>query len=71
MTTVSGAKRTVFLIDTSSNDGFFLFYRSKKDKIGENISIKNITFKKALIKYLSILKEDIQNKAYDCFEVKL
>ncbi|MFH1218396.1 MAG: hypothetical protein V1679_00975 [Candidatus Peregrinibacteria bacterium] len=55
------SKRAVFLVDTKSKDGFFLFYRTKKDPIGRNITIKNTKFKERLTYYLLLLKEDIKN----------
>ncbi len=69
-TTIKGAKRIVILIETASGDSFFLFYRSKKDKIGVNITIKNPEFKKNLQKHLIILGEDIGNNNYSVFEIK-
>lgn len=69
-TTIQGAKRIVLLIETVSGDTFFLFYRSKNDKLGQNISIQNPTFKKELHKYLLILKEDIRRNSCSVFEIK-
>jgi hypothetical protein len=68
-TTVQGARRVVLLVETVSGDSFFLFYRSKNDKIGQNISIQNLVFKKELQKYLLILKEDLVAKNYSVFDV--
>ncbi|PIZ75106.1 hypothetical protein COY05_05100 [Candidatus Peregrinibacteria bacterium CG_4_10_14_0_2_um_filter_38_24] len=67
-TTIQRAKRIVMLMETVSGDSFFLFYRSKNDKIGKNISIQNQIFRKNLHKYLLILKEDIRSKNYSVFE---
>ncbi|HCW32047.1 MAG: hypothetical protein UT55_C0020G0001 [Candidatus Peregrinibacteria bacterium GW2011_GWE2_39_6] len=64
-----GAGRIVFLVDAKSNDGFFLFFRSKNDPIGKNITIKNLKFKNQLHKYLQILKDDIVARNYEVFEV--
>jgi len=69
-TTVQGAKRIVLLIEIVSGDSFFLFYRSKNDKIGQNISIQNQAFKKELHKYLLILQEDLRTKNFLVFDVK-
>lgn len=68
LTTRQGAYRAVFLVDMFSGDGFFLFYRSKNDKIGKNITIQNTNFKITLNKYLFLLKQDIQRKNYEIFE---
>jgi len=64
-TTVAGAKRIVYLVDVSNNDAFFLFYRGKNDKIGNNISINNPEFKKLLNTYLALLDGDIEVGAVD------
>ncbi len=66
-TTVSGARRIVYLLDMLSNDAFFLFYRSKNDKIGKNISINNPVFKKMLHSYLALLDADIEIGALDTY----
>lgn len=67
-TTVAGARRIVFLVDVASNDAFFLFYRSKNDKIGKNITIQNQEFKKILHKYLALLDTDIDSGAIDVYK---
>lgn len=58
-TTDVGARRIVYLVDVLTGDGFFLMLRSKNDKVGENISIKNQEFRKLLYKYLQLLKDDL------------
>ncbi|MDP4007571.1 MAG: hypothetical protein Q8P68_00080 [Candidatus Peregrinibacteria bacterium] len=68
-TTISGVGRLVFLIQTKTDDGFFLFFRSKNDEIGQNISIKNPKFRSQLRKYLQILKEDIKKKNYEVYKI--
>ena len=68
-TTVAGARRIVFLVDVAGNDAFFLFYRSKKDKIGKNISIQNQEFRKVLHKYLALLSADIGSGALDAYNI--
>lgn len=65
MTTVIGPRRAVFIVNLHTKDLFFLFLRSKKDPIGQNITIKNPLFKKTLHAYLTILREDIRNKNFD------
>ncbi len=69
-TTVVGTKRIVFLVDVETNTGFFLFYRSKNDSIGKNISIKNPEFKEKLLRYLDLLSADIASGRYTTYEVK-
>jgi hypothetical protein len=66
-TTMTGARRIIYLVDVLSNDAFFLFYRSKNDKIGKNISINNPEFKKTLHKYLALLYADLEIGAIDIY----
>lgn len=68
-TSKSGAKRIVFLLETETGDRFFLFYRDKDDEIGENVTIKNPAFKKALDVYLDILEEDMNDDAFDVEDI--
>lgn len=68
-TTINGVGRLVFLVQTKTSDGFFLFFRTKNDPIGQNITIKNPQFRTQLGKYLQILKEDIQEKNYEAYNV--
>ncbi len=68
-TTVEGARRIVFLVDIETGTGFFLFYRSKNDSIGKNISIKNPEFKKRLLHYLDLLSTDIQTGRCATYDV--
>lgn len=68
-TTVYGARRIVFLIDMESGDGFLLFYRDKKDRIGRNITLQNPYFKSTLTKYLFLLQTDLANGWYDEYEL--
>lgn len=68
-TTVLGARRMVFLVDVASNDAFFLFYRSKKDKIGKNITIQNQEFRSMLHTYLDLLESDIENGRVDIYKI--
>jgi hypothetical protein len=67
-TTVSGARRIVYLFDIVTHDVFFLFLRTKNDRIGENISIKNPEFKKKLKEYLLILSEDLLHDEYETID---
>lgn len=69
-TTVEGARRIVFLVDVETSTGFFLFYRSKNDAIGKNISIKNPEFKKRLLRYLDLLSADITHGRCTTYDTK-
>lgn len=67
---MGGARRMVHLLDVASGDVFFLFYRTKNDRIGENITIKNPEFKKKLQEYLAILFEDLKNDDFEVMEIE-
>lgn len=60
----------VHLLDVASGDVFFLFYRTKNDRIGENITIKNPEFKKKFQEYLAILFEDLKNDDFEVMEIE-
>lgn len=68
-TTVAGARRIVYLVDVLTNNAFFLFYRSKNDKIGKNISINNPEFRKMLHKYLALLSTDMDINGVDVYKI--
>ncbi|QQR54724.1 hypothetical protein IPG41_06085 [Candidatus Peregrinibacteria bacterium] len=67
MTTILGARRAIFLVETTTEDGFFLMFRSKNDPIGENMTIKNTEFKSTLHHYLELLNEDLLNQNFEIF----
>jgi len=67
-TTTAGARRIVYLVDVLTNDAFFLFYRSKNDKIGKNITIDNPEFRKILHTYLDLLTADFNIGAVDIYQ---
>ncbi|HBB02665.1 MAG: hypothetical protein US89_C0005G0078 [Candidatus Peregrinibacteria bacterium GW2011_GWF2_38_29] len=67
ITTRKGARRTVFLVNMKDGDKFFLFYRSKNDEIGKNISVKNPKFKNELVKYLLMLEKDVDDNNLDIY----
>jgi hypothetical protein len=68
-TVISGARRIVYLVDSKSGDAFFLFFRTKNDRIGSNVTINNPEFKKKLKEYLNILFEDLNNDNFEVFEI--
>lgn len=61
----------VHLADHETGDVFFLFFRTKNDRIGENITIKNPEFKKKLKEYLGILFEDLENDDFDTVDTQV
>ena len=54
-----GPRRIVCLLMVEKDDYFLLFFRPKGDPIGDNISLKNPSFKTALDKHLSLLRTDL------------
>lgn len=56
-------------MDAESGDVFFLFFRTKNDKIGSNITISNPDFKKKLQEYLAILFEDLEEDNFEVMEI--
>jgi len=68
-TTVSGARRIVILVNVATGDGFFLFYRSKNDSIGRNVSVQNPLFRSMLHKYLLLLTSDIAEGNYQEYSI--
>ena len=47
-TSISGAKRVVYMLTSDNEDFMLLFYRDKNDAIGKNITIANPIFKKEI-----------------------
>lgn len=58
-TTKQGPRRILYLLVVEGGDLFVLFYRDKKDLVGENMSPKNPDFNAELNKHLDLLREDI------------
>lgn len=58
-TTKQGPRRILYLLVVAEGDLFVLFYRDKKDAVGENMSPKNTAFNAELEKHLELLREDI------------
>ncbi len=59
-TTIQGARRILYLVNTKTGDAALLFYRSKNDRIGNNMSVKNPEFCQALIKHIRIFYKDFE-----------
>ncbi len=64
-TSDKGHRRLVYLLRNSSGDMVLLFYRSKKDKVGQNITIKNPDFAKELNSHIDAAFDDIINGNYE------
>lgn len=58
-TTKHGPRRILYLLVVEEGDLFVLFYRDKKDPVGENMSLINPAFRAELSKHLDALREDI------------
>lgn len=58
-TSKGGPRRVVYLLSVEDGDLFLLFYRSKNDPIGRNVSMANPVFREALDKHLALLEADI------------
>lgn len=67
-TSPNGPRRIVYLLAVEDRDLFLLFYRDKKDPIGENVSLQNPVFKKALHKHLDLLLADIESEKFEVHE---
>ncbi len=58
-TTKQGPRRILYLLLVREGDLFVLFYRTKDDVVGANMSPKNPSFNAALAKHLDLLHEDL------------
>ena len=70
ITSTGGAGRSAFLLQVVDGRAILAMIRLKNDKkIGENMSVENPKFKKALDKNLALLMDDIENDDYEEFEL--
>ena len=58
-TTKRGPRRILYLLAVAEGDLLVLFYRDKKDSVGENMSRKNAAFNAELNRHVDLLREDI------------
>lgn len=68
-TSPKGARRIVFLLEVESGELFLLFYRSKTDPIGANITLKNKLFKVQLRKHMDALLSDIESGSLEIISI--
>jgi hydroxymethylglutaryl-CoA reductase len=68
-TSPNGARRIVFLMEVEEGDLFLLFYRSKKDAVGANMTIQNKAFKTQLDKHLNALKKDLNSGKFEVLDI--
>jgi hypothetical protein len=58
-TTKNGPRRVLYLLVVREGDLFVLFYRTKQDEVGVNMSPKNPACNCALAKHLELLRDDL------------
>lgn len=63
-TSPEGARRIVHLLSVEDGTLFLLFYRDKKDPVGQNIAIQNKAFRRELHKHLDLLAKDLEEGNY-------
>lgn len=67
-TTARGPRRVVYLLAVEDGALFLLFYRTKNDPVGANVSHQNPAFVKQLGKHLDLLQADLLAGAFDTLE---
>ena len=60
-TSPKGARRIVHLLSVEDGTSFLLFFRDKKDPVGQNITIHNKDFRRQLHKHLDLLAKDLED----------
>jgi hypothetical protein len=60
-TSAEGARRIVHLLSVEDGTLFLLFFRDKKDPVGQNITIHNKAFRRELHKHLDLLAKDLKD----------
>ena len=58
-TTKQGPRRILYLFLVQEKDLFVIFYRTKQDELGANMSPNNPDFNHALSKHLDLLRDDL------------
>ena len=58
-TTKQGPRRILYLLVVQQRDLFVVFYRTKEDDVGANMSPRNPAFSSALTKHLDLLRDDL------------
>ena len=69
-TSAKGPRRVVYLLAVDDGTLFLLFYRSKTDSVGANVSPKNSAFSKQLEKHLDLLHSDLASGDFDKIETQ-
>lgn len=68
-TSKRGARRLVFLVDLKTGYGHLLFYRSKDDAIGKNITMNNPKFASDYPKHLYLHDSDMKDGRFDVYDI--
>lgn len=63
-TSPEGARRIVHLLSVEDETLFLLFFRDKKDPVGQNITIHNKDFRRQLHRHLDLLAQDLEDGNY-------
>jgi len=67
-TSPEGARRIVHLLSVDDGTLFLLFFRDKKDPVGQNITIHNKEFRRQLRKHLDLLAKDLEEGNYSTLD---
>jgi hypothetical protein len=67
-TSPEGARRIVHLLSVEDGTLFLLFFRDKKDPVGQNITIHNKEFRRQLHKHLELLDKDLEDGNYSTLD---
>ncbi|EKD64210.1 MAG: hypothetical protein ACD_51C00047G0008 [uncultured bacterium] len=71
LTSTGGAGRVIFLLKLKNKKSVLVMIRLKNDKkIGSNMTIQNPKFEKALNKNLDIIISDLENGAFEEFDIQ-
>lgn len=71
LTSSSGAGRSIFLIEITTNKAVLVMMKHKNDKeTGANMTVKNLHFKNLLDKNLDIILLDLKNGNYEEYDLQ-
>jgi len=68
VTSPEGARRIVHLLSVEDGTLFLLFFRDKKDPVGQSITIHNKDFRRQLHKHLELLAKDLEDGNYSTLD---
>ncbi len=70
LTSKGGAGRVLFMMRDHKGCIIPLLIRTKKDKVGKNMSPKNVFFREAIKKNLMKIQKDIKNGEYETLDLE-